>query len=129
LSRETDLYAPAVRAANQLPGVEVWRQNPATVQRNRSLALYRKGIADISGWLAIEVLGLRLAPRLEIELKRSAKEKQNPDQRAFQAAIEKVGGVYVLASNVSEMCKLILAARSRIENEISERLGQWQKSS
>ena len=85
------------------PDMRLWRANAGAVRIGRRFIRFGvPGQADLTGVLT----GGR---RLEIEVK-SPTGRQTPDQRAFQAMIERFGGVYVLARAVEDVRRAINAA-------------------
>ena len=79
---------PDMRVARQNAGKIVYI-DPHTQER-RSIVLMPTGAADVTGIAAPDGL------RLEIECKHTGSDKQEPAQVAWQAMIERHGGVYVL---------------------------------
>ena len=59
------------------------------------------GQADLNGWVSVELAGKRRALRLEIEVKRPGG-KQTEEQRTWQAACERHGVIYILATSADE---------------------------
>lgn len=75
--------------------LRLWVNNTGAAFRNKSIIRYGLiGSGDISG---IIITGIRL----EIEVK-TGKAVQSPQQKNFQAMIEHMGGIYILAHSVSE---------------------------
>jgi len=73
--------------------VFAWRQNTGVSRRH--IRFGRNGAADITGIL-------RGGRRLEIETK-TATGKQSDAQVEFQAEIERMGGLYILARSVEDV--------------------------
>lgn len=68
------------------------------------------GEPDLCGWLAWRGIGVRLG----IEVKR--KDKQSPEQIAWQNAMRKAGAIYIVARDPEE-CRLALASEiERLES-------------
>jgi len=89
---ETDLIAAILIRYGSDPRVRIWRAN-VLVAKDSKGRVVRAGIpgqADISGLLA------PTGRRIEIECK-SPTGKQRDDQARWQAMIESLGGLYVLA--------------------------------
>ena len=83
------------------PRLRVWRSN-VLVAKDKSGRVIRAGVkgqADISGIL----MGGR---RIEIEVK-SKTGQQRPEQKKWQAMIERFGGVYVLARSTDDVERAI----------------------
>lgn len=79
--------------------LRIWRNNCGVARRGKQLIRFGvPGQADISGIMQ----GGR---RLEIECK--AGTRQTKEQRAFQAMIERFGGLYVLAKSTDDVAKVL----------------------
>ena len=94
---ETDLVNSILLEFGARPDLRIWRQNTGAARTSRG-ALVRFGIpgqADISGILS----GGR---RIEIECKTKTG-RQTKEQKAWQAMIERFGGLYVLARSVEDV--------------------------
>lgn len=91
--------------------MRLWRANCGAAKiKGRVVRFGVPGQADLTGILPNGV-------RLEVETK-STNGRQSPEQRAYQAMIEKFGGVYVLARCVDDVWHKIggyLGSRSRTE--------------
>lgn len=90
--------------------LRIWRNNSGVAVNqatNQGVRFGVKGQADLSGLLQ----GGR---RLEIEVK-SATGRQTPEQKDFQAMIERFGGVYILARTVEDALLGIDAAQAQRE--------------
>jgi len=82
------------------PEMRLWRANAGAARIGRRFIRFGvPGQADLTGILP----GGR---RLEIEVK-SLTGRQTPDQRAFQALIERFGGLYVLARSVEDVRQVL----------------------
>lgn len=80
-----------------------WKQETGAAYREGELIHYGlKGSADISGIM-------RDGRRLEVEVK-TGKAVQQENQKAFEAMILKMGGVYFVARSVSNALDLLQAA-------------------
>jgi hypothetical protein len=99
---ESDLVANILLAFGAHPRVRLWRANVLVAQdkTGRIVRAGVKGQADISGILA------PTGQRIEIELK-APKGRQRPEQVAWQAMIEKHGGLYILARSVEDVAKAL----------------------
>jgi hypothetical protein len=78
-----------------------WRSNTGAFQgetngKRRFVRFGKVGSADITG-----ILG-PLGRRIEIECKRPGG-VQTPDQKIFQNEIEKLGGIYILATSTQDL--------------------------
>jgi hypothetical protein len=120
-----------LRHFGQRPGMRLWRANcgVAVMGMGPTARKVRFGIpgqADLSGVIQVVVLrvfrpriklgdepcfgapdrypddGPVIGLRLEIEVK-SATGRQRPEQKAFQAMIQKYGGIYILARSVNDV--------------------------
>lgn len=94
---ESTLLADILLRFGSDPRLRIWRAN-VLVAKDKSGRVIRAGVkgqADISGIL----MGGR---RLEIETK-SATNGQSPEQKKWQAMIERFGGLYVLARSVDDV--------------------------
>lgn len=89
---EAVLERLVIAHVNQLAGVRVWKMHVGSVidPRGRKITFGVVGQADISG------LFLPSGRRLEIETK-VKKNRQSPEQKIWQAEIERYGGLYILA--------------------------------
>lgn len=95
---EADLVAAILIRFGSDPRVRIWRAN-VLVAKDRRGQIVRAGVpgqADISGLLA------PTGRRLEIECK-SPTGRQRDDQRRWQAMIESLGGLYVLARSTHDV--------------------------
>lgn len=80
------------------PDLRIWRAN-VLVARDQSGRIVRAGVkgqADISGILSPS------GRRVEIECK-AATGRQTREQKAWQAMIEKHGGLYILARSIEDV--------------------------
>lgn len=85
-----------LRALGQRSDMRVWRNNSGVAfSKNRAVRFGVPGQGDISG---IRAGG----QRIEIEVKSSIG-RQSPQQRAFQAMIERFGGLYIVARRVEDV--------------------------
>ena len=102
---ENHILAAILRDVGSIPYVRLWRNNTGAAKSRRTGRLVRFGIAgqgDLSGIISARLPGGTIfGARLEIEVK-SATGRQSPDQRAFQAMLERFGGCYVLARSVDD---------------------------
>ena len=108
---EKQVQNTILREFGTRPDMRLWRANTGAAvvgDISRIMAACRRagvpvrlvrfgvpGAADLSGIL----LG---GQRFEIEVK-SASGRQTPDQKAYQAMIERMGGLYVLAYSVQDV--------------------------
>ena len=85
------------------PDMRLWRANAGAVRIGRRFIRFGiPGQADLTGILPG-------GQRLEIEVK-SPTGRQTSDQRAFQAMMERFGGLYVFARSVDDVRRAINAA-------------------
>ena len=97
---EKQVQNAILREFGTRPELRLWRQNTGAARVGRRFVRFGvPGQADLTGIL-------RGGRRLEIEIK-SPIGRQTPDQRAFQALIERFGGVYALARTVEDVCRAI----------------------
>ena len=93
---EKQVQNAILREFGTRPELRLWRQNTGAARVGRRFVRFGvPGQADLTGIL-------RGGRRLEIEIK-SPIGRQTPDQRAFQAMIERFGGLYVLARSVEDV--------------------------
>ena len=95
---ESDLIAAILHASAEWPSVRLWRQNTGAA-RGPGGVYIRFGVpgqADISGILAPH------GQRIEIEAKTKTG-RQRPEQKKWQAMIERFGGLYILARSVDDV--------------------------
>lgn len=95
---EAELMNQILLAFGARPDLKIWRSN-VLVARDRTGRVVRAGIkgqADISGILAPQ------GRRVEIEVK-TATGRQRPEQKNWQAMIEAMGGIYVVARSVEDV--------------------------
>lgn len=96
-NRETDIHNRTLAALTKAfhPHGIFWRQNSGRVQTadGRWVLLGPPGIADI--------VGLVLGQAVFVEVK-TASGRQRPAQAAFQHAVEKAGGLYIIARSPEE---------------------------
>lgn len=104
------MVSQVLREIGSLPTVRLWRANAGAARDPRSGRVVRFGVpgqADLSGILlqpvTCEHCGhvQHVGRRLEVECK-SATGRQSEQQRAFQAMVERFGGLYVLARSVED---------------------------
>lgn len=85
------------------PRLRIWRVNTGMAQlKGQWVRFGVPGQADISG--VVGPTGIRL----EIECK-APKGRQSDEQKAWQAMIEKFGGLYVLARSVEDVDRALAA--------------------
>ena len=109
--RESDVLAACLQYLI-LKGLYVWRQNQGAIPRKgggyrRFVGL--RGVADILGILPqrVEVVGegeIRFGNILAVEVKRPG-EKPRPEQAAFLARVNELGGVGLCVHSVQELEK------------------------
>jgi hypothetical protein len=83
-----------------------WRSNRIDANavgrggRTRRVQAGINGQADITGVMGVRYLGKLFGVRTELEIKTT--DRQSAIQKAFQIALERVGGIYVLTHGVDE---------------------------
>jgi len=90
--------------AQERPAFLVWRNNSGAMHSVDTNSLVRFGLPGSPDIICIEPPNGRF---VGIECKRRNGGRQSPEQRAFQAACEKRGGVYVLARSVEDVRRVI----------------------
>lgn len=108
-TKESDVVGSVLETLGRRPDLcRVWRQNTGCLRDcwGRPVRFGCVGAGDISG-LLID------GRRLEIECK-STTGKQRPEQEAFQAMIQRFGGVYLLVRSVEEAVR---GVEDAIENK------------
>ena len=105
---ETDILRRILRDLGARPDLRLWRQSSGVGRALHNDAVVRFGIpgcADLSGIITHQrcVFGCQvdLGVRLEIEVKTPTR-RQSKQQVAFQAMIEKFGGVYILCRSTED---------------------------
>jgi len=99
---EAQLVADILHAFAGHPAVRIWRNNTGAARAvgGRVIRFGLLGQGDLSG------LVMPTGRRLEIECK-SPDGRQRPEQKRFQAMIERFGGLYVLARSVEDVNQAI----------------------
>lgn len=100
---------------NKLPGVRLWKMHVGSVieqKTGRKITFGVPGQADTSG------LFLPSGRRLEIETKTPVG-RQRPEQKIWQAEIERYGGLYILARSL-EMAMVPICVELGLAYEIYE---------
>ncbi len=102
MASEKALQNEILRAFGTLPGLRLWRANVGVARiGDRLIRFGIPGQADLTGILPD-------GRRLEIEVK-SDRGRQTPRQRAFQAMIERFGGIYILARSIHDVRERLTA--------------------
>lgn len=105
MNKETRLHNEILAALSREfhPSGIFWRQNAGRIRSDRGawISLGPPGIADIVGVLA--------GRAVFVEVKTSAG-RQRKAQKAFQAAAEKAGGIYLVARSPEEAVSALKAA-------------------
>lgn len=97
---EAEILRETLLALSALPGVVVWRQNSGLYYTPDGRGGWRRVRAAVPG--AADITGLcHGGRRLEVEVK-TATGPQSEDQRMFQSAVERAGGLYVLARSAED---------------------------
>lgn len=104
MNRETDIHNAVLLALSKRfhPDGIFWRQNAGRVRTERGVfvSLGPTGISD--------VVGLVLGMPVFVEVK-TDKGAQRKGQRAFQAAVEKAGGLYLVARSAEQAVDGVIA--------------------
>lgn len=94
--KEKEIQNQILRQFGTRSDMRIWRANVVVARMgNRTIRAGIPGQADITGILPN-------GARLEIEVK-SATGQQTLEQRAYQAMIERFGGIYVLARSAQDV--------------------------
>jgi hypothetical protein len=100
-------------ALGQTPGLRVFRNNVGAIKdRNNRLVRYGlcTGSADLIGWQSVVItpamVGQRFARFVSIEVKTPAG-RLSPEQETWQAAVQKAGGIAVVARSVDDVSFLV----------------------
>lgn len=103
---ETDVLRQLLVRLSQIAGVHAWRSNAGKVRMGRRwVAFGTPGQGDITGI----IMGGR---RLEIEAKRTPREKQSSEQVEFQCTILGLGGLYLLCHGPDDIDRVIKCVTS-----------------
>ncbi len=97
-------------ALGQTPGLRVFRQNVGAYKDPRSGRVIRYGLctgsADLIGWQSVVItpamVGQRFARFVSIEVK-TPSGRLSPEQETWQAAVQKAGGIAVVARSVDDI--------------------------
>jgi len=93
---EQEIQNEILRVFGTNPRLRLWRANTGVARIGRRVVRFGvPGQADLTGILPGGV-------RLEVEVK-SEDGRQSPEQKCYQAMIERLGGVYVLARSVEDV--------------------------
>lgn len=102
-TRERHIQNEILRTFGTRADMRLWRQNTgAATFRGQRVSFGVPGAADISGLL-------NDGRRIEIEVK-SAVGRQSPDQKNYQAMIERFNGIYILARSVADVAEALRGA-------------------
>jgi hypothetical protein len=100
-------------ALGQTPGLRVFRNNVGAIKdRNNRLVRYGlcTGSADLIGWQSViithDMVGQRFARFVSIEVK-TPTGRLSPEQETWQAAVQKAGGIAVVARSVDDISFLV----------------------
>lgn len=106
---ETAILQDIRLALGQTPGLRVFRQNVGAIKdRNNRLVRYGlcTGSADLIGWQSVvitpDMVGQRFARFVSIEVK-TPTGRLSPEQETWQAAVQKAGGIAVVARSVEDV--------------------------
>ena len=100
-------------ALGQTPGLRVFRNNVGAIKdRNNRLVRYGLvvGSGDLIGWQSVVItpamVGQRFARFVSIEVK-TPTGRLSPEQETWQAAVQKAGGIAVVARSVDDISFLV----------------------
>jgi hypothetical protein len=100
-------------ALGQTPGLRVFRNNVGAIKdRNNRLVRYGlcTGSADLIGWQSVVItpamVGQSFARFVSIEVK-TPSGRLSPEQETWQAAVQKAGGIAVVARSVDDISFLV----------------------
>ena len=100
-------------ALGQTPWLRVFRNNVGAIKdRNNRLVRYglATGSADLIGWQSVVIteamVGQRFARFVSIEVK-TPSGRLSPEQETWQAAVQKAGGIAVVARSVDDISFLV----------------------
>jgi hypothetical protein len=102
-----------IEIPKRFPETRVWRNNRIDVMATGRGGNMRRVQAGIDGQGDLSGIIGPTGTRLEIEVK-AGNDRQSDKQRAFQAMIERAGGVYLIARDL-EQCIRDLAWAGRVE--------------
>jgi hypothetical protein len=106
---ESQLQYEILRIFGARPDLRLWRSSTGkgiSMDGRRVLSFGVTGQADLSGIVAGS------GRRLEVEIK-SATGRQSPEQVAFQAMIQRFGGIYVVARSIEDVERALSHAKLR----------------
>jgi hypothetical protein len=100
---ETDLLKSILAELCKKYPLGLWhRRNVAAMKTQHGFIRFGlPGMADISGILPVLIAGCSRGLAIEIEVK-TAKGIQSPEQKNWQRAVERAGGVYILTRSVED---------------------------
>jgi hypothetical protein len=101
-------------ALGQCPGIKAFRNNTGAYKDPRSGRVVRYGLvtgsADLIGWQTVVIteamVGQRFARFVSIEVK-TPSGRLSPEQETWQAAVQKAGGIAVVARSVDDISFLV----------------------
>jgi hypothetical protein len=100
-------------ALGQCPGIKTFRNNVGAIKdRNNRLIRYglATGSADLIGWQSVVIteamVGQRFARFLSVEVK-TPTGRLSPEQETWRQAVQKAGGIAVVARSVDDIKFLI----------------------
>lgn len=98
---EAEILSEILIAHGARSDLRIWRNNTGAAKAgNRLIRFGVPGAADISG------LRLPAGQRVEIEVK-TLTGRIRPEQRIYQAMIERFGGLYILARSVEDVTAVL----------------------
>jgi hypothetical protein len=119
MSERNETQNPALLAVGCDPDVMIWRNQVGTFRAfdnpDRIVKIGTKGSADSIGVVAVtvtpEMVGRTIGVAIAAEFK-TATGRQSPDQKAWQAAFEKRGGMYRVIRDESQMVEFVRSVKS-----------------
>lgn len=105
MTNETTIMRDILIALSQIPGALFWRVNVGVAKTpdGRTMRYGLPGQADISGIVR--------GRHVEVEIK-TPTGRQSMQQRRWQTAVERAGGVYLVARSVDEAVSALSALSS-----------------
>jgi hypothetical protein len=100
---ETDLMRQILVAISAVPGAVFWRQNTGVFRSLSGREIVRCGVPGMA-----DIGGCYLGKHVEIEVK-TDKGRLSPAQKRWKMAVERAGGIWVLARNPADALEVLAA--------------------
>jgi hypothetical protein len=100
---ETDLMRQILCAVSAVPGALFWRQNTGVFRSLSGREIVRCGVPGMA-----DIGGCYLGKHVEIEVK-TDKGRLSPAQKRWKMAVERAGGIWVLARNPADALDVLAA--------------------